>query len=92
MGLITSAVAIAMLFSCSCVYAALPPLYETLKEFKSLIEDPRLENSFTSGEAIVKIERDEQGFIVSTNKRTIHVQVVYEPATMPGPEKYKLVF
>jgi hypothetical protein len=76
----------------STAFAALPPLYETLKEFKTLIEDPRLEHSLTSADAIEKIERNEQGFVITTNKRTLIVKIAYEPAMRPGPAKYKLIF
>lgn len=83
---------LASLLTHSMSYAALPPLYETLKEFKTLIEDPRLEHSFTSGDAIEKIERNEDGFTITSNKRTVHVKIAYEPAMRPGPAKYKLIF
>lgn len=93
MNMLTLTIA-ATILSCSCsfAYAALPPLYETLKEFKSLINDPRLEENLTSADAIQKIERTDKGFVVTTNKRTMNVGIVYEPALRPGPAKYKLVF
>lgn len=72
--------------------AALPPLYETLAEFKSLINSKELTERLNSGEAIMNITRNDKGFTVETNKHTLDVEVVYEPTGHPGPAHYHLVF
>lgn len=70
----------------------LPPLYETLAEFKSLINDDRLPQSLQSGEAIISIKKQEDNFIVTTNKSQLVVRIVHEKTQMIGPAKFHLEF
>lgn len=72
--------------------AALPPLYQSLTEFKSILEDPQLDEKLQSGEGILKIEIDKDGYLITTNRHTLHVERVYEKSHGPGPARYKLFF
>lgn len=72
--------------------AALPPLYQTLNEYKALLISPELTEKLVSADAIEDIQRDSSGFIIKTNKHTLKVGVVYDPQTMPGPSKFHFVF
>lgn len=72
--------------------ALLPPLYHTLAEFKAVVENEQLVQKLQSGEAIVSIQRLEDGnFEVITTKHKIPVEVVFEKTKMIGPGKFHLV-
>lgn len=73
-------------------YAVLPPLYESVKEFKALLNDPRLTENLTSGEPILAIEKEYTDFTVTTNEHTMKVKVVYEEMARPGPNEFHLEF
>jgi hypothetical protein len=72
--------------------AALPPLYESAKEIRALLESPKLGELLGSGDAIQSITKVDDGFIVATTKHIIKVDVVYDPVDHPGPAKFHLVF
>lgn len=76
----------------SSSYAVLPPLYETIKEYKALLDDPRLADSFTSGESIIAINRNYNTFDVITNQRKLTVKVEYDEVKRPGPAEFHLEF
>ena len=46
----------------SLVCGLLPPLYETLSEFKLLINDERLPKYLQSGDVLLSIERKDEKF------------------------------
>jgi hypothetical protein len=72
--------------------ALLPPLFETINEYKMLITSDELGKRLDSGEAIVDIERREGGFMIITNKSTLEVDIVKDKQETPGPGKFHLVF
>lgn len=72
--------------------AALPPLYETLKEYQALLASPQITEKLVSADAIQDIQRDSYGFLIKTNKHNLKVDVVYEPQNHPGPSKFHFVF
>lgn len=72
--------------------ALLPPLYETSAQIKAMMSNEQLGQKLQSGEVIEKIERNEQGYEITTNKSRIQVNVVYEPSQHPGPAHYTLQF
>jgi hypothetical protein len=74
------------------VEAALPPVYQSAKEFRALLDSPTLTEIIDSGEPIKIIIRDKNGFIVKTNKHLLKVDVVYDPMGQPGPVKFHLAF
>jgi hypothetical protein len=74
------------------LHAVLPPFYESVKEYKALLDSPELEKQLGSGEAILDIKRDETGFTITSTKRQLKVGIVYEPARMPGPSKFHFEF
>lgn len=82
----------AALLAGASAQAALPPLYESLAELKSVINNPQLTKKLVSGELITKIEKNDQGFLISTNKHTLQAYIDYLPATRPGPAHYKVRF
>lgn len=76
----------------SSLSAALPPLYATLSEYKSLLRNPELAEKIGSGEPIQEIKRTDNGFLVTTNKHNLNVDIVYEPQDNPGPAKFHFIF
>lgn len=72
-------------------FGALPPLYQSIREYKALIESPEL-SQLGSAEMIKEIQRDETGFTVLSERKTLHVDVVYDPQDQPGPVKFHLEF
>jgi hypothetical protein len=73
-------------------FAALPPLWEGVKEIKAILENPQLGVSLQSGEEILKIKRIENGWLIITNKNRLPIKVVPQPQTIPGPQKFELEF
>ncbi|MDF2549222.1 MAG: putative secreted protein [Chlamydiales bacterium] len=71
---------------------ALPPLYQTIREYQSLIDHPELMERLPSGEAIVSIERRDSSFLILTPRYLLQVGIVYQRQKMPGPGQFELTF
>lgn len=82
---------LAMSFSVPA-FALLPPLYESINEYKALLNDSNLTHKLVSGELISSITRTEDGFEIITNKHRLNVKVIFDPQKMPGPAKFHLEF
>lgn len=80
------------LMSAQPLSALLPPLYESLNEYRALLNDQKLSQLFTSGEPIVSVVKNETGFVVTTTRHHVVVEVVYEKQNMPGPAKFHFVY
>jgi hypothetical protein len=72
--------------------AALPPLYQGIKELQALLDDPDLSAELTSGEVIESIKKTESGYEVQTNRSRLQVDVHYKPQSVPGPVSFDLQF
>lgn len=72
--------------------ALLPPLYQTSSEIKAIMADEQLGEKLQSGEVIEKIEKNDLGYLITTNKSQLQVRVAYEPTGHPGPAHYRLEF
>lgn len=70
----------------------LPPLYQTANEIKAILSDEQLGGKLESGEVIEKIEKNDHGYEIWTNKSHLQVSIVYEHLQHPGPAQYKLYF
>lgn len=70
----------------------LPPLYESVAEFKSLINDEQLVKSLDSAEFITDIKKEKNFFLITTNTREIRVEVVYTKNQLMGPAVFHLTF
>lgn len=80
------------LFFSAETFAALPPLYQTLNEYKTLLTSKELTEKLNSADAIVDIKRDQAGFTITTNKHILKVDVVYEKTEMIGPAHFHFNF
>jgi hypothetical protein len=76
----------------SSLQAALPPLYESLSEYKSLLGSEELSNKLGSAEGIQDVKRTEKGFRIATKKYNLDVDIVFEPQSQPGPAKFHFIF
>lgn len=74
------------------IEAALPPLYQSLNEYKALLVNPQLTEKLTSADLIQSIQRESSSFLIKTNKHTLKIDVIYDPQKSPGPAKYHFVF
>lgn len=81
-----------MVVAVANVYSALPPLYQSLKEYEELLANPKLAEKLTSADYIQNIQRDESGFLIQTNKHTMRVDIIFDRQDMPGPAKFHFVF
>ena len=63
-------------------FAALPPFYQSTAELNSLLRDPRLAEKMGSGEPILNIQRNDQGYLITGNRYQIQANVNYH-----APEK-----
>lgn len=73
-------------------HAALPPLWQSTKEIKAILDDPQFGSSLQSGEEIQKIKRTEGGWLIVTNKNHLLVKVIPKPQANPGPKNFALEF
>jgi len=72
--------------------AALPPLWQNVAELKAILNDKQLGDTVQSGEVIEDIKKTETGWLIVTNHQEVPIQVVYAPATRPGPAQFTVVF
>ena len=72
--------------------AALPPLYQSLREYQALIEHPHLKEKLPSSQPILEIAREENSFTLSTPNYTLSVAIRYLPQAQPGPAQFELLF
>jgi hypothetical protein len=70
----------------------LPPLYQSMNEYKALLDDPRFSEAFTSGEVLVEIERKDNLFFVTTNRSKMQVTIHYDQKRRIGPAQFYLEF
>ena len=78
----------------SFILAALPPFEQSNREMRSILMDRKLYELIGSGESILEIKREEGGYVVTTSKHKVWVEVQYLPnhSGRLGPVEYNLVF
>lgn len=77
-----------MSLSIFTIEAALPPLWQSRDEIKSLLEVPDLGKYLDSSEIILEIKKSEFGYLIITNKHTLEARIRYQPQNMPGPSHF----
>lgn len=73
-------------------FAVLSPLYQSLREFKTLLDSPEIAANFSQGEQIEDIRRSKNSYIITTGEKQMVVDVVYTPSKKIGPAEFKLIF
>jgi hypothetical protein len=74
------------------IEGALPPLYQSLNEYKALLSNKQFIDELDSSEAILDLKREHDGFLVTTSKKIYVVNLIYDPVEQPGPAKFHLEF
>lgn len=70
--------------------AALPPLYQNLKEIRTLLEHPALEKNFGPAGQIEAILRTPAGYTLKSADCELEMALTYLPNTGPGPLRFEL--
>ena len=80
-----------ILFSATC-FSALPPLYQTSREIKRILNNPMLAEKLKGAEPIQEIKKSQNGWLITTLKHTIQVDLTYLQSEVVGPCEFKLNF
>jgi hypothetical protein len=72
--------------------AILPPLYQNSKEIKSILSDPDFDKKLHSGEVLMSIQKNDQGYAITTNQHRLQIDVNYPKTGKIGPVEYTLTF
>ncbi len=72
--------------------ALLPPLYTSADQICSVLTDPQLDKTLSSGEYIESIVRRGDGFVITTNKNSVFVKVTQKSQNMPGRAQFECEF
>lgn len=73
-------------------FEALPPQYQTEREIKAILADPRLKSFLKEGEEVLEVRKERDGYTVLTNQEgQISVRVTYLPGGI-GPLRFELEF
>lgn len=85
-------VCLAIFLSCKG-FAILPPMAQSIREMKAILDDSRLYDSFGAGEVIRQMIRLKEGYLVITNHYEMVVGVRYQRDQRHiGPTPFKLEF
>jgi hypothetical protein len=76
----------------STTFGLLPPLAQSTRELKELLNDPRLYEALGSAEMIQEIVRIDHGYRVFTQNYAIQVNLHYKRGGMIGPAQFELEF
>lgn len=74
------------------IYAMLPPLGKTLTEIEAIISDSRLAQELGSAEGITRIEKTENGYLITTFRYQLEVDIIEIPQELIGAYKFELKF
>lgn len=83
---------VAMLLTTQCVFAALPPLAQSLKELKAILNSDEVADSLGMAEPIIEISRTEEGYLIRTQSQKLSVDVIYKSSKIIGPVPFDLKF
>lgn len=73
-------------------FALLSPLNQSLEEINAIVHSSDIETRIPQGQAITKIERHGNGYLLTTDEMQMRVDIQYLPSTYPGRQKFSLVF
>jgi len=72
----------------SALESALPPLWQSRDEIRSLLEVQDIGRYLDSSEVIKEIKKSDFGYLIITNKHTLEARIRYQPQDMPGPTNF----
>jgi len=73
-------------------FSALAPLYQSMKEIQSILNNPQFTENLPTSAQIKDIKKVTGGYLIVTSSHTMKVDVEYQKQSMVGPAKYKLCF
>ncbi|NDE82117.1 MAG: hypothetical protein EB051_00670, partial [Chlamydiia bacterium] len=73
-------------------HAALPPMPQSIREIKSVLDDEFLKSSTMTGQAILELKRTQDGFLIETTDFIIPVYLEKIPQKIMGPIQYRISF
>lgn len=92
----TTQIAAAILLSLgtfsSSLQAVLPPLYQTSKELRMVLEGDLLGKALPDGEPILEIRKNDKGYEITTLHYHVQANIVYKPTGRPGPVQFEVQF
>lgn len=81
-----------LLASSSVAFAALPPLAQSEREIKAILDSQEAYKLLGGAEPIDQIVRTENGYLLITAHKELLVDVHYLPAKKIGPAEFELSF
>lgn len=85
-------VTVAFLATSQACFALLSPLSQSIVEYRDLINNPELGKFLNQGETILDIKKVDRGYIITTNRSELFVDLVFNPSSGPGPQNFRLHF
>lgn len=70
--------------------AALPPLYQSIKELYTILQLAELPYYLDDGQPIEAIRRTDNGWAISTKSKEVIAEVVPLPSSGPGPQRFSI--
>lgn len=74
------------------LFSALPPLYQSANEIKAILSSKSMGTVLNSGELITDIQRNKNGYEITTNKNRVQVDVINKPSKGAGPIQFEIKF
>lgn len=84
-------VAFLLAFS-SAAFATLPPLAQSEREIKAILDAPETYKRLGGADPIEQIARTENGYLLVTAHKELLVDVHYLPTQKVGPVEFELIF
>jgi hypothetical protein len=78
-----------LLLLTNSAFALLPPLYESIAQLQTLL-DQKL--PLESAEVIESITKTDEGYLIKTNYSSLNAVITPLPQSKPGPAKYEIRF
>ncbi len=78
-----------LLLSTSSAFALLPPLYESIKEIQTILDNPIFSNF--AGEQILSITKEEGGYNIETTNYFFFAEIQTLPSKKIGPLEFTVI-
>lgn len=92
----TTKIAVALLLCLgsftTSLQAILPPLYQTSKELRMVLEGDQLGKALPDGEPILEIRKNDKGYEITTLHYHVQANIVYKSSGRPGPAQFEVEF
>lgn len=72
--------------------AILPPLYQGIQEVADILKDPQLGQLLSAGDVLLSIEKNDTGYLITTNHYELQANIIYTHEVKIGPQQFTVVF